>query len=167
MPRQINFDYYNITGMMAKPLYMGMALNVLLPAALTFVCYWLDNGQKYTNAPFGGDSVNTIFIISGVLTLILAAIALIKKQQLLNKKLVTSENLINDQLTEALTKEMRPIFLMISLIALVGVGSYFMTAEFKPTLFFVMISFVVFQFVRPRTGFIKKLIEKQLDMLGN
>ena len=163
MPKSHDYDNYNVTVMMAKPLYLGIGINILIPAALAFICYWMDSNQKLTNPMFTGQMVDTLFMIFGIVTLIIIAVVIIKKQQLLKIKLIENNDLINEQIPEALTTKMKPLFLLTTLIALLGVIYYFLTASFKPTLFFIVVSFLVFQFLRPRVGFIHKLIDKQLE----
>lgn len=162
-----DYEQYNLSGVVSKSLYLGFMINFLLPGIFLFVCYYLDVNYKYTNPPFTGEMVDTIFIATAVVTLILAAIALFLKQKLYTTRLVENAGVMGTELAENLAVKMRPIFILIMLISLLGVFHYYLTAQFKQTFFFILISFVIFQFVRPRYGFVKKLIDSQLKLLGN
>ncbi|MFQ5454378.1 MAG: hypothetical protein ACE5D6_09365, partial [Candidatus Zixiibacteriota bacterium] len=50
-------------------------------------------------------------------------------------------------------------------ISLYGFIYFFLTGRFKEAVFFVVFSFLVFQIVRPRYGFIRKLIDSQKKLV--
>ncbi len=159
------FDKYNLHRMIIKPLYLGVLLNIVIPGALLFVCYYLHNNDSYTNRIVELESANTLFIVFAVLALINSGAALWMRQKLYVTPLVTSKEKLEEELTIALLEKIRPIYLLISFIAVYGISYYFLTTRFQESAFFVVFSFLVFQVVRPRLGFIQKLIDAQLKLL--
>ncbi len=161
------FDKYNLHKMIIKPLYLGVILNIILPGAMLFVCFYLSNNNSYTNRIVGFESANTLFIIFAVLGVINTGVALWMRQKLLSTPMVTSKENFEEELTLALLEKIRPVYILISIIAVYGVSYYFLTTRFQEAAFFVVFSFLVFQVVRPRIGYIQKLIDAQLKLLEN
>ena len=161
------FDKYNLHKMIIKPLYLGVLLNIILPGAMLFVCFYLHNNNSYTNAIVDFDNANTLFILVAVLAIINSGLALWMKQKLFMTPMITDKENLENELTLALLEKIRPVYILISVISVYGIGYYFLTARFKEAAFFVVFSFLVFQVVRPRLGFIQKLIDAQLKLLEN
>ena len=51
--------------------------------------------------------------------------------------------------------------MLIGAISLYGVIYFLLTGRFEETMFMVILSFIVFQIVRPRYGLVSKLIDTQ------
>lgn len=165
MDKPTRSDKYNLNYIMIKSLYFGLTVNIIGPGTLLFVCYYLDINRQWSNPMVGYDNANILFILIAVLSLINFGWALWKKSMLQKTLMVKSEETLEEDLRENLAVHLKPIFIVIALVAVYGVGYYFLTGRFREAAFFEIISFVVFQFVRPRFGFIQKLIESQLDLL--
>ena len=60
-----------------------------------------------------------------------------------------------------LLRRTRPVFLVIASVCLYGYVYFLVTGRFQEAVFFVVFSFVVFQVVRPRYGWARKLIAYQ------
>lgn len=161
MKRQIDFEKYDINHIIIKPLYLGLVINIIIPAVLIYICYYLENNYNMINKL--GDFSFTLFIIICILAVVQSAAAFYLRNQLLNKPLIKSEATFSDDLSSAIMKVSKPMFLMIMLISIYGFIFYLISADFEAAMMIVVFSFVVFQVIRPRLGFAKKLIEKQED----
>ena len=159
------FDKFDLHHMIIKPLYLGVILNIVFPGALLFLCYFLDNNNSYRTPLVSLDFTNKLFIICAVLTLVNAAVALYMRQKMFTTLLVMRKENLEEELTKILLVKIKPIFILIFIISLYGVGYYFLTTKFLEAAFFVVLSFLVFQVVRPRIGFIEKLIDAQMKLL--
>ena len=161
------FDKYNIHKMIIKPLYLGVFLNIMIPGALLFVCFYLFKNNLYTDRIVGLESGDILFIVFAVLALINSGLALWMRQKLFAIPMVKNKDDFEKELTLSLLEKMRSVYILITAISVYGVGYYFLTARFEESAFFVVFSFLVFQVVRPRVGFTQKLIDAQLKLLEN
>jgi small-conductance mechanosensitive channel len=154
--RDIHID---ITPFVAKPLYFAMAVNMVIPMALLFVCYYINEHFPFENQV--GEFANFLFYILCGMTLVDAGIALWWRSRLFSEKLVNRQETFEADLLAAIVRKTRPIFLIVAAISLYGVLYYFLTARFVEALLFVVFSFLVFQVVRPREGMMRKIIAAQ------
>ena len=159
------FDKYNIHKMIIKPLYLGVFLNIMIPGALLFVCFYLTQNNLYTERIVSFESANMLFIVFALLSLINSGLALWMRQKLYLTPMVQNKEEFEKELTLALLEKMRSVYILITAISVYGVAYYFLTTRFEESAFFVVFSFLVFQVVRPRVGFTQKLIDAQLKML--
>ena len=161
------YDAYNLHKIIIKPLYLGVFLNIMFPGALLFVCFYLDKNNLYTNGIVSFEFAETLFIIFAVLAIINSGLALWVRHKLFVTPMITSKENLESELTDSLLAKIRPIYILISIIAVYGVSYYYLTTRFQESAFFVIFSFLVFQIVRPRIGYIEKLIDAQLKLLDN
>ncbi len=164
MDRQTDFEKYDINHIVIKPLYLGLVMNIIVPAALIYVCYYLDTNQNWISKI--GSFSTPLFYIIVALSLIQSGIAFYLRNQLLKKPLIKSEATFSEDLIKALMKTSRPAFALILFIAVYGFFFYLLSAEFEAALLLVVFSFIAFQFIRPRLRFAKKLIETQEDFVA-
>lgn len=161
------FDKYNLHRIIIKPLYLGVMLNIVVPGALLFVCFFMHSKNSYTTPIVDFETANTLFIVVAVLAIINSGLALWMRHKMFSTPMIIHKEKFEEELTMALLEKIRPVYILISLIAVYGVGYYFLTTRFQESAFFVVFSFLVFQVVRPRIGFAKKLIDAQKQLLGN
>lgn len=164
MRGDLSHDKYDLARIIVRPLYFGMFVNIIIPAALAFVCYWFNQNRPVTNRL--GDSANMAFYLICALALAEALLAIWMRQRLLNRPLVRSEATFEDDLTANLKRGLIPIMAMIALIAFYGGLYYFLTGRFEASLIIMLFSFVVFQVVRPRLGSARTLVQRQEKMLA-
>ena len=165
MSSQTDYSKYDLNHMIVKPLYFGLGFNILLPMILVFICYYIDN-QNGWSALVGFDMANNLFYIFGLMAVLEAAAVLLWREKMMSQPMIKSTETFEHDLTSELFSRIKPISIIISGINLYGVAYYILTARIKETIFFVFFSFIVFQVVRPRLGFIKRLIDRQLEMVG-
>ena len=156
--REIDIEY-DLTAMIARPLYFGMMFNIVVPAALLFGCYYLSNKTYMENHIPG--IANELFYIFALLALVQAALALWLRNQRMARPMVKREESFEHDIATELFKRSKPVFLMIAAITLWGYAYFLLTGRFTESVVFVVFSFVVFQVVRPRYGSVRKLIRFQ------
>jgi small-conductance mechanosensitive channel len=155
----LNDDKYDITTMVAKPLYFGMVTNVMLPAGLLFVCYYISNTYVLPNRL--PELANPLFYALIGVSVLQAAFALWWRNRRFNEPMIHRKESFEQDMTHAIIARSRPVFLLIASISVWGYLYFFLTGRFRETAIFVLIAFVVFQVVRPRYGSVQKLIAHQ------
>ena len=159
MKKDFNGDTIELFRIMNKSLYFGMMSNIIIPMGLLLACYFYE--QRYHPANNIGDFANTLFYIFLTFGATQGAIAFWWRQQLLLKPMIRRKETFQTDLALGLTKICRPVFMLVAAISLYGLIYFFLTGRFEETMFMVILSFVVFQVVRPRYGLVNKLIENQ------
>ena len=158
-------NQYDLTSMIVKPLYFGMVFNVIIPAALLFVCHYISNNYFPENRI--PELSNALFYVFCALALVQAGLALWWRNRLFDKPMVHRQESFEHDIGSALFVGLRPVFLLIAAITLWGYLYFFLTGRFAETLGLVVFSFVVFQVVRPRLGSVKKLIAYQQKLVND
>ncbi len=149
---------------MIKPLYFGLIVNILIPMALILVCYFIEvRGGGRVNRV--GDFANTLFYLLVGVGILQSLFAFWWRQKMYGELMVKSAASFQEDLAHALLVRSRPIFTIIAIVSLYGIGYYFLTGRFLETVVIVFFSFAAFQIVRPRFGFLDRLIAKQAEML--
>jgi len=156
-----DFDYNRI---IIKPLYFGLISNIIIPMALLLVCYYLESKKILGN--MAGDFASTLFYIFAVVSIAQAGLALWWRTVVFKKPMIKRQETFEHDFTIAVLERSKPIFLLIAAISIYGYIFFFVTAQFKEAVFFVVFSFVVFQVVRPRIGFLKSAIKTQIELTG-
>lgn len=157
------YNDLDMSRIIAKVLYLGMFINIIVPGALLAGCYLYD--QNYPRYNSGGDFANSLFYIFAVLALIQAGYAIWWRGKKYHQPIARSHETVQEDLAIGLRKASQPIFILIAAISGWGYLYFAITGRFKECLMFVMISFIVFQVVRPRYGTMKKVIDRQLELL--
>ncbi len=156
-------DEYDLNRIIIKPLYFGLVVNVLVPMGLLLAAYYLDQNQTWYNRI--GDDANLLFYAIIAVSVAQAAVALWWRSKMMTQPMVSSEATFEDDLVHSLVMRSKPIFYLIALIAVWGFLYFYFTARFEETLMIALFSFVVFQVVRPRFGFVRKLIVAQKELV--
>ncbi len=156
-------DNYDLSRIIVKPLYFGLLVNIMLPVALLLVCYYLSNNHYIENRL--GRAANTLFWVFGMLSLMEAGFSLWWRSGLFKKPMIRRLETFESDFTTSLLSRSRPVFLVIASISLYGYVYFFITGRFQEAVFFIVLSFIVFQVVRPRYGYVRKLIKYQKGLV--
>lgn len=160
-----DFDQkYDIMAMVAKPLYVGILINILIPMGGVLVCYYVNTHYPLPNQI--GEFANTLFYIFVAMGLTQSGLALWWRAKRYERPMVRREESIENDIMCNLVVALRPIFLLIASVCLYGYAYFLLTGRFMEAVLFVFGSFLVFQVVRPRQGAIKKLIKYQQDLVS-
>ena len=162
MTRQPFDNGTNLTKVIIRPLYFGLVANILVPMSLLLFCYWLDQRNALHNRL--GSGADGLFYLFLAFSAGQAALAFWYRHRLSKQPMVSSMATFETDFSDSLLKQSRPVFLLIAGISLFGLIYFFLTARFTEAVTFMVLSFVVFQVVRPRYGYVEKLIEEQRVM---
>lgn len=157
------YNDLDMSRIIAKVLYLGMFINILIPGAVLAGCYMYD--QNYPRYGGGGEFANVLFYIFAVIAVVQAGYAIWWRGKRYHEPIARSHESIEDDLAHGLRKASRPIFILIAAISGWGYLYFAITGRFQECLMFVLISFIVFQVVRPRYGTMKKVIDRQIELL--
>lgn len=157
-------DRYDLARMIAASLYQGILINILLPAGLLMVAYFLDQRGAVSNSV--GGFANTLFYVLAVVTLAEGVVALLWRQKTLHQPMIHRRETFEEDIREGLKDRLRPIFLLIAAMALNGFIYYLLTGRFKEAMAFVLLSFVSFQIVRPRYGMLRTVVKTQEELVS-
>jgi len=153
-------DLYNL---MAAPLYFGLFVNVLAPLGVLFVCYWANQNYSVTNKV--GDLADPLFWGVGLLSVAQAGFALWWRTKRVQRPMIHREQTFQQDLRYNLVRLLRPVFILIAGICVYGYLFFYLTGRFEETVFIVVLSFLVFQVVRPRMGMVKKIVDHQKELV--
>jgi len=163
MMLEIFDDSYDLGRIIVKPLYFGLSVNIMLPVGVLLVCYYLNNNHYIENRI--GNFANTLFYVFGMLALAESGFALWWRYILFRKPMIRRLESFEHDFTEGLLSRSRLVFLIIAFISVYGYLYFFLTGRFQEAVFFVVLSFVVFQVARPRYGYVRKLIKYQKSLV--
>jgi hypothetical protein len=150
---------YDLTAMLVRPLYFGMLVNIVVPAGLLFVCYYISN--KYSPENRVPEISNALFYIFCALALAQAGLALWWRHKKFDGPMVKRAESIEFDIAAAVYERSRPIFVLIASITGWGFLYFILTGRFTESVIYIIFSFVVFQVVRPRFGWVRSLIVHQ------
>ncbi len=153
---------FDLSSIVIKPLYFGLFINILIPTVLLLVCYYIETHGSLHNQL--GLEAGTYFYIFAGAAVVEAGVALWYRFKLLSRPMVRAIGSAEADIKEQLSARLKPVFMMVAAISFWGVLFYALTGRFESSLLFVVFSFIVFQFIRPRYGSVQKLIDKQLAM---
>ncbi len=159
-----DYSGLDLTRIIFKPLYFGMLVNVVAPMVGLFVCYWFEN-QVPPLPNHVGEFANTLYFIIGAVALIHAGLALWLRQKRYATPMIRSEESFEDDLAASLMAASKGLFLLIASISIWGYLYFFLTGRFLEGAIVVLFSFVVFQVIRPRQSGLKRLIDRQRELM--
>ena len=162
MNQDLTNNSFDLSAIVIKPLYFGLFINILIPTVLLLICYYIETHGSLHNQ-LGLDANMYFYIFAGA-AIVEAALALWYRFKLLGRPMIRSVATAEADIKEQLTARLKPVFMIVSATSLWGVLFYALTGRFDECLFFIIFSFIVFQFIRPRYGSVQKLIDKQLAM---
>ncbi len=156
-------DRYDVTSLVAKPLYFGMVMNVMLPAAILFLCYYANNNYFVENRIPA--LANTLFYVFAVFAVAESGLAVWWRNKRFREPMIRREKTFERDLLMSLITFCRKLFLLTTSISVWGFIYFLLTGRFQECAVFVILSFLVFQVVRPRYGSVRKLIATQEELV--
>jgi FtsH-binding integral membrane protein len=158
----IHDDDYDLSPIIARPLYFALGVNVLAPMIILGICYYFHTRSPLDNKV--GDFANSLFYLFVGLAATEAAFAYWLRYRTLHEPMIRREETFVADFSEQLLVRSRPVFVIIAGISVYGYAYFYLTGRFPEAMLFVVTSFVVFQFVRPRFGGVRKILRHQKDL---
>ncbi|PKK81996.1 MAG: hypothetical protein CVT49_15945 [candidate division Zixibacteria bacterium HGW-Zixibacteria-1] len=150
----------DINKLLIKPVYIGLFMNILVPAILLGIVYYIDkNGGQ--GRGLTSDTYNIMFWALCVVAISEGAMAFILRQKFFFSPMAVSKETLEDDLVRGFMNASIICYAFTSAIAIYGLILFFMGGTFETMVLFVLISMIAYQFIRPRYGFAKKVIEAQ------
>ncbi len=157
---------YNLTGIIAKPLYFGTFVNVIVPGLLLLGCYYIEKNSGW--APLIDlSALNTIRTVIAIAALVHLGLVVFWRTRIYQSPMIKKKETFELDFAAEYFRRTKPLFLAIASISLWAVLYFVLTGEFD-NFFLAMyvFCFLVFQFVRPRYGLVQKLIERQEKLVS-
>ncbi|MCK4858269.1 MAG: hypothetical protein KAT58_09895 [candidate division Zixibacteria bacterium] len=154
---------YDLSQLIIRPLYFGLVVNILIPAAGLLICHYVDS--NYGRGNVIGDLANPLFFIFVALALLQAVFSLWWRTKRLRRPMVRTIETFEQEMVTGLLRACRPVFIVIAALSAYGYLYFFLTGRFTETVVFIFFSFIVFQLVRPRHGFARKLVARQKKLI--
>jgi hypothetical protein len=157
---QLNTDDIDINHLLVKPIYIGLLINIFLPVVILLIAYYLDkSGMKQVSPE--GESIGLLFWILVAVSVVDGVAAIYVKYKMFFSPMITSEHSFEEDLASRTFLISIICFALIAAISIYGLVFYILGGSFDHLLFFVFISFIAFQLIRPRARFLQKVISAQ------
>ncbi len=144
---------------MVKPIFIGLAMNIFFPGIVALIIYFIES-EGGTRIPEPGNSDLMLWILAAI-AIADGALAIFFRQKRFYAPMIRSEQTFTEDFYAGVNTNSILIFALCATIAVYGVVAYFVSGTFDYLLFFILLSFIAFQFLRPRPGFLKKVLEAQ------
>ncbi|SYZ74329.1 membrane hypothetical protein [Candidatus Zixiibacteriota bacterium] len=154
----------DINHVLVKPIYMGLLMNIFVPVSLLAAAYFLDRSRA-TEPLNPAQDLNIFFWVLAVISILDGAAAIYFRQKRFFSPMIRSRETFEDDLVRGTFAASIICFAFTSAISVYGLVMYLLGGTFANFLFFVFLSFVAFQLVRPRHGFMEKVIAAQENLV--
>lgn len=145
---------------LVKPLYIGLLMNIFIPVVILAFAYYFDqSGGTLKSLP--NQTLTTLFWIFVVVSIAEGGAAILLKQRLFFSPMISSRDSFEEDLTNRFFTASIVCFAVTTAITIYGLVFYILGGTFQHLLLFVFISFIAFQFVRPRFRFAEKVVAAQ------
>ena len=149
----------DINRALLKPLYLGLVINVFFPGIMVLVIYYIDtDAGGRTQVPGISDFLLWFLAAFAVID---GAAAIYLRQKLMYAPMISSKETFAENFYQRVTVNSIIIYALCAAISVYGLVVYFIFGSFDYLLFFVILSIVAFQIIRPRPGFLEKVLEAQ------
>ncbi len=150
----------DINAILIKPLYMGMLINIFFPMTLLIVAYFMSqsSGQDVMKITSKWDVIAWVFLAVAVVD---GIVAILLRQKLFMVPLIRSEASFEDDLKAGAFRVSMTCYAMTTAISIYGFVLFLIGGDFRTMFLFILMSFIAFQLVKPRRGFIEKVIQAQ------
>jgi hypothetical protein len=161
----LNREEIDLNAILVKPLYLGLLINIFVPAVVVGIIYFMEDAAGQISSGISEESRLLFFILMGV-AIIDGGLAIYIKHKRGSVPLVRSRESFEEDIGTAMFRTSLICTAITSSISLYGLVIYLAGGTFDQLLFMVFISFVAFQLIRPRHGYLKKVISEQERMIG-
>jgi hypothetical protein len=155
----------DLNGIIAKPLYRGLLINIFMPAIMIAFAYYIDHSKERTGM-VPSDTLNILFWALIILSVADGAVAILLRKRLSSMPMIRSKETFAGDLADRVLAMSLVCFAVTAAISLYGLAFYILGGTFDHFFLFVVISFIAFQFVRPRLGFIEKVVAAQEKLVS-
>lgn len=137
-----------------------MAINVFFPMTLLVIAYFMSQSSGRDIMEMTSQW-NTIAWVLLAVAVVDGALAIFLRQKLFMAPLIRSEATFEEDLKAGATRASITCYAMTSAISIYGFVLFILSGDSRTMFLFILMSFIAFQIVKPRRGFIEKVIETQ------
>ena len=150
----------DINAVLIRPLYMGMLINIFFPITLLIIAYFMSqsSGQDVMQMTSKWDVLAWVLL---ALALFDGIAAILIRQKQFMAPLIRSAATFEEDLKAAAFRISITCYAMTTAISIYGFVLFLISGDFRTMFMFILISFIAFQIVKPRRGFIEKVINVQ------
>lgn len=150
----------DLNAVLMRPLYFGLFMNILTPAIFLGVAYYLDKSSG-RDMPLQETDLNLVFWVLTAVAIADGLAAYFLKRRLFFAPMIRAKESFSDDFAAGVFRNSLICYSLVTAIAVYGLAFYFLGGEFVHLFFFVFLSFSAFQLIRPRLGFLEKVLEAQ------
>jgi len=155
----IKYDI-DINAVLVKPLYMGLLINIFVPGILVLIAY-LKSESIGLSTGISLSNMDTLFWVFLIVAVADGGIAIFLRQRFFMTPMIRTRETFAEDITAGAFKASIVCYALTTSIAIYGFVYFLISQRFNAFFIFVFISFIGFQIIRPRHGFLKKVIEAQ------
>jgi len=149
----------DLNAVLIKPLYVGLLINIFIPVVIVGVAYYIEESGGL--AASANEYLGLIFWILIGVAVADGAVAIILKQKLFFNPCIITKGTFEEDFKRAFFTNSIICNFLTAAIAIYGLAVYLLGGTFNQLLFFVFISFIAFQLIRPRIKFAEKVLAAQ------
>nr|MBN2277760.1 hypothetical protein [candidate division Zixibacteria bacterium] len=156
----MNNQNLDLNAILIKPIYISLAMNVFVPVIFLLVAYYVD----HPDLSHRGLEIAQLPILLWVLVAVslgdIGMAVFLKRKLFFSPMIYSRETFVEDLARRTLTITIICTALTTA-ISVYGLVYYFIGGTFDHLLLFVFVSFIAYQLIRPRHGYMKKVVEAQ------
>ena len=156
---EYEIDLYAV---LVKPLYLGMLINLFIPLAIVGIAYYIEQQGSF-GTPLQAESFDILFWVLLAVALLDGVMAIFLKQKMFFAPMIKSRSSFEEDFKAGVFRASLICYGLTSAISIYGLVVYLAAGTFQQLLLFVFISFIAFQLIRPRIGFLKKVLAAQRE----
>jgi hypothetical protein len=156
----LNSYNVDLSRVLAKPLYLGLLINIFFPAIILGIAYYLGKGEPL-EPKMPTEQLNIIFWALMAVAISDGAIAYFLKRKRFFVPMIRYKATFESDFSQGVFRASILGFAITAAIPIYGVVFYFLGGSFEHLFLFIIISFIVFQLIRPRFGFLEKVLAAQ------
>jgi len=158
MENKYNID---INAVLVKPVFIGLLINIFFPVGVVAVAYFTGQHDLQSNATIPTGSKAILFWALAAVSIVDGGVAILLRHRLFYKSMISSEPTFAEDLSRGIFNGSIICYAITAAITIYGLIFYLYGGTLQQLVFFIVISFISFQVIRPRHGFIKKVIAAQ------
>ncbi len=143
-----------------KPLYMGLLINIFIPVLILGIAYYMEQGRAI-ETQMSAEELNIFFWVLAAVAIADGAVAIILKQKRFFAPMIRSKETFEQDFTNGVFTASIMCYALTSVISIYGLVFYILGGTLAHLFFFVFVSFIAFQLIRPRLGFLEKALAAQ------
>jgi len=152
----------DINDILVKPIYIGLFMNVFVPVVLLAIGYYIEqSGGMSSLRGEPAENVSLFFWVFLALSVIDGGVAIFLKQWKFYQPMIESKGTFIEDFKKGVFTNSVICYAITTAIAVYGLVVYLLGGTFNQFVLFVFLSFIAFQLIRPRHGFLKKVLEAQ------